>query len=129
MKAEPGVDLYCAFSSVVDSVTFIGLRDDVLTAPELLEVYARGELARALDRADERGSSDRAMGFGSWWDRAIWIGEAAPRAGLLRYYLPRGSLRAYLEALVASAPGPDDVVAESAGWPFLVPFDPEVESP
>lgn len=112
LKANRTDDLYCIWSSIVDAPTVVGTREEI--KGELVADFAPGrpryeeELERAeqaMARADEHGSSARAIRFGWWDDEDLLV--RAPTDGMLRREDLAAFLRSFLEA---------DEDAEDEGW-------------
>jgi hypothetical protein len=118
VKCARDRDLYLIWSSVVDAPVWVGNRAEL--AEYLRDEHGRAgwaESERSMDRADEYGSSDRAIGFGRWGDEELRLREGAPadRPGPDGYwFIRRDRLTAYAEALLAA--GEDD---ETAGHDLM----------
>lgn len=98
VKVAPDVDRYVVWSSIVDApVSYSCTREQAL-AWAVEEWRERPEQAEAhVARADQYGSSDRAVGFGRWDDEELQVVHGSPSDGW--YHLPRGRLGAYMDAL------------------------------
>lgn len=107
VKAARDRDLYLVWSSIVDAPVAVGNRAEMV---EYVRQEWRLELERAeaaLVRADENGSSDRAIRFGHWDDDTLPVREGSPDDGW--YHVRRDRLVAYAEALLR-----DDEAAATA---------------
>ena len=102
IKPDRDVDFYVEWSSVVDSVVGYGTREEMLV--DAREEFGRRgveEHARALDAADERGTSawrtsGRFPAFGAWDDEELHIMEGGGPG-----FLARADLRQYCDLLDA----------------------------
>jgi hypothetical protein len=119
IKPESDRDLYVLWSSVVDNVTGVGTRQEIVEFWR--EEYGRSSLDgldRALARADATGTSDRTFRFGGWDDDDLTVAE--PVEGEVGFYrLPRRNLAAYALALV------EDEVDREAVLRLVEPEEPE----
>lgn len=108
IKANPKDDLYVIWSTVVDDVTWIGTRAQVVEHLTT-EFGVRFNAEEHAARADENGSSVQWSRTGFWDDEAIWVMGTRPEDSVEHYELPRVNLTAYAHALLI-----DDIPAAQA---------------
>lgn len=124
LRAEPGADLYCCWSTIVDAPVFIGRRAHMIEC--LTEHRFVGdrccavppEMAdRMLARADEHGTSvGHCLGSGpltgSWADEALIYQQEG--------FLPRAALGAVLRRFLDA---PEGATSDPDVTDLLVPFE------
>jgi hypothetical protein len=105
VKATPGRDLYCVWSTVVDNVTWIGTRAAFVaerpgdeSSPERL---ARTDLrgTSVITHEDDPRSDYATAEYG--WDDTGFVVTNITNSPEPFYWLPRANLAAYLDAILA----------------------------
>jgi hypothetical protein len=113
-------DLYLLWSSIVDAPTWVGNRAEL--ADHLRDEYGRAEhdmWLRLIDRADQRGTSDRAFNTGGWDDESLRVGEGSPEypdGGDGYWVIRRDRLTAYAEAILAADDDDETVGHDLMDW-------------
>lgn len=100
LKAAPDRDLYCLWSTVVDNVTWIGTRDEALRNEHADRVARADTYGTSVVTREDNPSSDYTSREGGWDDRGFVVTNitGSPKPF---YWLPRGHLAAYLDAIMS----------------------------
>ncbi len=98
VRASKDRDLYLVWSSVVDAPVAVGDRSYMLKYAEREWRLSADAAQAAVTRADDNGSSARAIRFGFWDDETLPVMEGSPGDGW--YHIRRDRLVQYGEALL-----------------------------
>ena len=91
VRRDPADDLYCVWSTIVDSATYVGTASECLEC-EALGRYPEGGDPQRIERAKQAGTSSLSPnGVGCWSSQTLWTDNGyIPREGLYDYLVGQG---------------------------------------